>query len=110
METVHCPYWVDDMGCIRRLVLDVMKPHEPDVVEMANKLSDLKGVAAVNVSVVEMDREVVNVKVTIEGDDLDYVRVHRLLRDFGAAVHSIDQVVAGKKIIEETITPQDPGK
>ncbi len=98
------------MGLIRRLVLDVMKPHEPDVVEMAKDLSDLDGIQAVNVSVVEMDREVVNVKVTIEGESLEFDSIQRVLKDFGAAIHSIDQVVAGKKIIEETITPQDHGK
>ena len=34
---------------IRRLVLDVLKPHNPSVVELSEALSHLKGVEGVNV-------------------------------------------------------------
>jgi hypothetical protein len=38
------------MGKIRRLVLDVLKPHEPTIIELASQLSELAGVEAVNIS------------------------------------------------------------
>ncbi len=33
------------MGRIRRLVLDTLKPHDPSIIELADKLTDLDGVS-----------------------------------------------------------------
>ena len=95
------------MGKIRRLVLDTLKPHEPGIVEMAQQLSDLEGVAAVNISIYEIDRKVENAKITIEGEDISYPGVLELVKDMGAAVHSVDEVVAGSRIIDDAETLQD---
>jgi hypothetical protein len=53
------------MATIRRLVLDTLKPHEPSIIDLANELSELEGVVAVNISIYEMDRKVENAKITI---------------------------------------------
>ena len=95
------------MGKIRRLVLDVLKPHEPTIVELAGHLSELPGVEAVNISIYEIDRKVENAKITIEGGDLRYEKVEQVIQENGGAVHSIDEVVAGKMLIEDAETPQD---
>jgi hypothetical protein len=92
---------------IRRLVLDCLKPHEPDVIVLAEKLSELEGVTAVNINVVEIDRKVENVKVTIVGDAIPFDAGRKIIRELGGVVHSIDEVVAGAKIIEATTTLQD---
>ncbi len=95
------------MGKIRRLVLDALKPYEPSIVEMADQLSELMGVSAVNISIYEMDRKVENAKITIEGEDISYPLVLGVIREMGGAVHSIDEAVAGKKIIDDAATLQD---
>ena len=95
------------MGKMRRLVLDTLKPYEPSIVEMADQLSDLEGVSAVNISIYEIDRKVENAKITIEGPDISYHTVVGLIEDMGGAVHSIDEVVAGTKIIDDAATLQD---
>jgi hypothetical protein len=95
------------MGKIRRLVLDTLKPHEPSIIEMADQLSELGGVSAVNISIYEMDRKVENAKITIEGEDISYLRVLEIVEEMGGAVHSIDEVVAGKMIIDDAVTLQD---
>jgi len=92
---------------IRRLVLDVMKPLEPDTTELARSLAELDGVDGVNVVLVEVDRDVENVKVTVEGTDLDFEKIKDVIEDMGGVVHSIDEVVAGSRIVEEVKTPQD---
>jgi hypothetical protein len=96
------------MGAVRRLVLDTLKPHAPSIVELSMRLSDLPGVEAVNISIYEMDLHVENAKITIEGPSIDYEKVVEQLREFGATVHSIDEVVAGRSIIDDASTPQDP--
>lgn len=52
------------MGRIRRLVLDTLKPYEPSIIDLADQLSDMEGVSAVNISIVEIDRKVENAKIT----------------------------------------------
>jgi len=95
------------MSNIRRLVLDTLKPHEPGIIEMSKAISDLDGITAVNISIYEIDRKVENAKITIEGDDISYQSVLSIITEMGATVHSIDEVVAGRKIIEDASTPQD---
>jgi hypothetical protein len=95
------------MGRIRRLVLDTLKPHAPSIIEMADRLSELEAVSAVNISIYEMDRKVENAKITIEGEDISYSLVLEVIEEMGGAVHSIDEVVAGKMIIDDAVTLQD---
>ncbi len=95
------------MGKIRRLVLDTLKPHDPSIIAMADQLSELPGISAVNISIYEMDRKVENAKITIEGEAISYPRVLELIEELGGAVHSIDEVVAGRIIIDDAATLQD---
>ncbi len=89
------------MPGLRRLVLDVLKPlRDPSLTEMAVMLTQVKGVEAVNITVNEVDVETLSLTVVIEGDDIDFEGVKKTLEEVGAAIHSIDQVVAGKRIIE----------
>jgi hypothetical protein len=95
------------MGKVRRLVLDVLKPLDPTIIQLAQLLSGLSGVEAVNISIYEIDRRVENAKITIEGSDILYESVVETIQENGGTVHSIDEVVAGKMIIEDAATPQD---
>lgn len=95
------------MGRIRRLVLDTLKPHDPNIIEMADMISELGGISAVNISIYEVDRKVENAKITIQGDNVVYEQVERLIEELGGAIHSIDEVVAGKEIIDDAETLQD---
>ncbi|ENN96042.1 hypothetical protein J422_04193 [Methanocaldococcus villosus KIN24-T80] len=95
------------MSGIRRLVLDILKPHEPKITDLALKLTAIPNVDGVNITVYEIDKETENVKITIEGKDLDFERIRDVIEMMGGTIHSIDEVVAGKKIIEEVKTPQD---
>jgi hypothetical protein len=96
------------VGRIRRLVLDTLKPHDPTIIELAQILSEVDGVEAVNISIYEMDRKVENAKITIEGGDIQFDAIQSLIAENGGAIHSIDEVVAGKIIIDDASTPQDP--
>jgi len=94
------------MGRIRRLVLDTLKPHDPSIIDLADQLSDLDGISAVNISIYEMDRKVENAKITIEGERVDYEVVAELIEEMGGAIHSVDEVAAGRHIIDDAETLQ----
>jgi hypothetical protein len=95
------------MSNLRRVVLDVLKPMEPDIVELSQLLADLEGVDGVNIAIYEIDRRVENAKITIEGNNLPYEKVVFVIEENGGSVHSVDEVAAGKILIEDVITPQD---
>lgn len=95
------------MSGIRRLVLDVLKPHHPSIVELSKKLSVLKGVAGVNLSLYEVDQQTENIKITIEGVNLDYEEIKQSIDNLGAVIHSVDEIAAGKQLVEEVETLQD---
>ena len=95
------------MGNLRRLVLDVLKPLEPSIVVLVQLLADLEGVDGANISIYEIDRRVENAKITIEGHDLRYQVIVDIIQENGGSVHSIDEVAAGRVLIEDVITPQD---
>lgn len=95
------------MGKIRRLVLDTLKPHDPSIIEVAELLSEKPGVSSVNISIYEMDRKVENAKITIEGENINYQSVASVIEEMGGAIHSVDEVVAGREIIDDAQTLQD---
>jgi len=92
---------------IRRLILDVLKPHKPSVVELSEALSHLEGVEGVNIIMNEIDQQVENAKIIIAGNPLNFEEIKSKLKELGATIHSVDEVAAGKRIIEEVMTPQD---
>ena len=95
------------MANIRRIVLDTLKPHEPSIISLAEELGDLEGVSAVNISIYELDRKVENAKITIEGENISFPIVEKLIEELGGTIHSVDEVVAGKMIIDDAATLQD---
>jgi len=86
---------------IRRLALDVDKAsHRPTLIELAEAITGCRGVEAFNITVNEIDMETVGMEITIEGQFLDYDELVNAMEGAGAAVHSIDQLVCGERIVE----------
>jgi len=95
------------MATLRRVVLDVLKPHEPTMLAFAEHVADVESVDAVSTSLIELDQEVQNVKITAEGSTIEYDAVKDAIDGLGGTVHSIDQVAFGEYVVDEHDTPQD---
>ena len=95
------------MGNLRRLVLDVLKPLDPSIVDLVQLLAEVEGVDGTNISIYEIDRRVENAKITVEGHDLPFEQILGIIEENGGSVHSIDEVAAGRLLIEDVATPQD---
>lgn len=78
---------------VSRLVLDVLKPHVPDLIEFCKSLSEVEGVRKVSAVVVEVDAETDTVKITVEGKDINFEVLRERVREMGGAIHSVDEVV-----------------
>ena len=92
---------------LRRLVLDVLKPHEPSNILLALKLSEVDGVEGVNLSLAEIDQSTETLKITVVGNNLDFEEIKNTIENLGAVIHSVDEIVAGKMIVESVKTEQD---
>lgn len=92
---------------IKRVVLDVLKPHDPSVLTFGERTATCDGVDGVNVVLLETDREVQNIKLTVEGQDLDFEAVEATIEELGGTIHSIDEVACGEVLVEESETHQD---
>lgn len=91
----------DFVSDLKRLVLDVLKPHKPSLIEMSRRLSGLKGVDGVSCKLEEVDQDTESVSVTIEGGSVNYESVEDTLRELGAVIHSVDLVASGKRLVED---------
>lgn len=89
---------------IRRLALDVDKVVDrPDLITLARAIETVPGVGAVNITVTEIDVETIGTDITVEGDDIDTEALFRAIEHVGAVLHSVDEVVAGDRIIERVL-------
>jgi hypothetical protein len=95
------------MPAVRRLVLDVLKPHDPPLVDFAEHMAAVDGVSGVTCSLIELDREVQNVEVTLDGDALDVDTIEAAIDGLGGTVHSIDLVTCGDRVESERSPRRD---
>jgi len=81
---------------VKRLLLDVLKPHRPDGLAFAKAIAEQGDRWRVFYSVEEVDEKTESVTVVIEGEDIDFERIAGTIESAGGSVHSIDEVeVAG---------------
>ena len=84
---------------LRRIVIDVLIPHEPDILEYAQQLSEISGTTGVTIDVLENDERTKTIEITVQGESLVFPDIKKVIEDIGGSIHSIDQVSAGADII-----------
>jgi hypothetical protein len=80
------------MPSIKRVVLDVLKPHQPNALEFACAIADRHSGCRVKVTVLEVDEKTETTTVGIIGDNIHYEAIVDTIKSLGASVHSIDEV------------------
>ncbi len=86
------------MAMIKELVLDILKPHEPEIIEFTKEICSLGSVTHIESSVEEVDKEVETVQIIISGEDIGFEEVKKKVRELGASIHSVDGVKAEEKV------------
>lgn len=80
------------MVLVKRLVLDVLKPHQPNALEFSQALARAGGDYRICITVLGVDEKTETLQVVIEGDDIDFDAVQSGISDLGGSLHSIDEV------------------
>ncbi len=84
------------MVVVKKIELDVLKPHKPSILELSSELSKVDGVSNCNIEIKEVERDVESVIVIIDGKDIDIDAVEKIIKKNGATIHNIDKVTTGK--------------
>lgn len=80
------------MAIVTRLILDVLKAHQPNALDFACQLADLGDSYHVNLVVQEVDDKTQSIILKIVGDNLDFEAITKHIESMGGSVHSIDEV------------------
>ncbi len=87
----------DNKVRITYLVLDVLKPHRPTIVELSRYLAErINTITTVNTTILEIDQDTESIKMEIYGENLEVDMIKSVLREYGASVHSVDEVTVEK--------------
>ncbi len=80
------------MPAIKRIVLDVLKPHQPNAIDFANSLATLGDDYNVKLKVTEVDEKTESTVIVLQAVSLDFTRIENTIIEMGGSVHSIDEV------------------
>jgi len=90
--------WVpsnSDIG-VTKLTLDVLKPREISITDLALALGEIKGINNVEIYVTEVDAKTETLKITISGWNIPPEEIEELINKYGS-IRSIDAVVVSRK-------------
>lgn len=79
------------MMLVKRVVLDVLKPHQPNALEFCRSLA-AAAQCRVHLTVTEMDEKTESLRISIEGEAIDFDAVQARIDELGGSLHSIDEV------------------
>jgi len=90
---------------LRRVVLDILKPHEPKLVPFTEQLSESDEIQGVTSKLVDIEENVRRIRVTVEGENIDMDALEEEIVDLGGSIHSTDEVSCGETIVKDRWLP-----
>lgn len=80
------------MVVVKRIVLDVLKPHQPNVLEFSQIIAKVGFDYKVHSTVLEVDEHTETVVIEILSSAIDFDEIQAAIKGFGGSLHSIDEV------------------
>ncbi len=80
------------MVSVKKIVLDVLKPHQPNALEFSKAIAKAGADYRVHLLVLEMDENTETIQIEIEGNAIDFKTIQSAITDMGGSLHSIDEV------------------
>jgi hypothetical protein len=85
------------MVSVKRVVLDVLKPHQPNALEFSRAIAEVGTDYRVHLTVLEVDESTETLQIVVEGETIDFEAVQSIISDMGGSLHSIDEVEVQSK-------------
>jgi hypothetical protein len=89
------------MVAVKRVVLDVLKPHQPNALDFSRNIAAVGPGYRVHLTVIEMDENTETLQMVVEGSAIDFEALQSAINAMGGSLHSIDEV--------EVLNEQDVG-
>ncbi len=83
---------------LKKVVIDALKPHEIDILDLSKAICLHNGISNVSISVIEMDVKTETIKITITGDNIDLSEIKKIVEKYSTAIRSIDEISVAKQI------------
>lgn len=80
------------MARLRRIVLDVLKPHQPGILEFSTDLVARLDGCRVRLQLEERDEKTESVTVEVTGEQVEFEAVTTKIQEMGGSIHSVDEV------------------
>ncbi len=80
------------MVAVKKLVLDVLKPHQPNALEFSRTLAAVGNDYRIHLTVLEVDENTETLRLVCEGASLDFDGIQASIKKMGGSLHSIDEV------------------
>jgi uncharacterized protein len=77
---------------VKRMMLDVLKPHQPNGLEFATAIAKSAPGAHVKLTVAAVDERTESVVIVVEGERLDFAAIREVIANLGGSIHSVDEV------------------
>ncbi|MES9898381.1 MAG: DUF211 domain-containing protein [Sedimenticola sp.] len=85
------------MVSVKRITLDVLKPHHPNALEFSQAIAEVGSDYLVRLKVLEVDENTETLQVIVEGRAIDFEAIQTTISNLGGSLHSIDEVVVQSK-------------
>lgn len=89
---------------IVKIVLDVMSPAQQSIVDLVEVLSANANVTKVDITLSELEKNVEDFKVSMEGNGLNFEKIQESINEFGAVIRNVDNVISAKELISKQDT------
>ena len=77
---------------VKRILMDVLKPRELSIVELAKALGSVNETGEVEIIVSEVDSKTETLKVTIKGSNINYELVSKIMDQYSVSIRGIDEI------------------
>ena len=80
------------MVYVKRIVLDVLKPHQPNALEFSRAIAAVGNDYHVTLTVLEVDENTETLQIVVAGNAIDFEAVQTTISGMGGSIHSVDEV------------------
>ncbi|QDE31529.1 DUF211 domain-containing protein [Shewanella polaris] len=84
---------------VKRVVLDVLKPHQPNALEFSQAIAEAGVDYRVKLIVLEMDENTETVQIELAGSAIDFNAIQSVIANMGGSLHSIDEVEVNNETV-----------
>ncbi len=80
------------MISVKKVVLDVLKPHQPNALEFSSAIAAVGADYRVYLRVLEVDERTETLQMVVEAKAVDFNAIQSAITRMGGSLHSIDEV------------------